>query len=329
MATLERPTSPPEGLRQDEVATLLAAATAAPSVHNSQPWRFAVAGDEVRLHLDRSRTLPVADPAGREAVISCGAAIEGLTLAMGHLGYAAEVTLQPDPGEPDHLATIRRGPAREADRQAESWYAALGRRRMHRRPFAPKPVSGSVVAELTQVARHGPVWCREVTGPEQRWLLGEVAAQAAGELLGDPAYRAELAGWTRQGRGRTGDGIPLAAVGEQPYPESGLPWGLYNEPSVDDEAFQHDVFLIVGTGQDGVREWLEAGRALMRVLLHVTSRGLACSLLTQALELAAAREVLVEGLALPGQPQVLLRVGHPLEQPPRAPRRPISEVLET
>jgi nitroreductase len=329
MATLERPASPPEGLHQDEVATLLAAATAAPSVHNSQPWRFAVAGDEVRLHLDRSRTLPVADPAGREAVISCGAALESLALAMGHLGYAAEVTLQPGPGEPDHLATVRRGPAQEPDRQAEAWYAAVRRRRMHRRPFAHYPVAGSRVAELRQVARHGPVWCRVVTGPEQRWLLGEVAAQAAGELLGNPAYRAELAGWTRRHQRRSGDGIPLAAVGEQPYPESGLPWGLYNEPSVDDEAFQRDVFLVVGTGQDGVREWLEAGRALMRVLLHATSRGLATSLLTQALELANAREVLVEGLALPGQPQVLLRVGYPLEQPSRTPRRPVSEVLET
>src|SRR5215470_7099860 len=148
MATLERPPSPPEGLRQDEVATLLAAATAAPSVHNSQPWRFAVAGDEVRLRLDRSRTLPVADPAGREAVISCGAALECLALAMGHLGYAAEVTLQPDPGEPDHLAAVRRGPAQQADRQAEAWYAAVRRRRMHRRPFAHFPVAGSLVAEL-------------------------------------------------------------------------------------------------------------------------------------------------------------------------------------
>jgi nitroreductase len=261
MATLERPASPPDGLQQDEVATLLAAATAAPSVHNSQPWRFAVAGDEVRLYLDRSRTLPVADPAGREAVISCGAALEGLVLAMGHLGYAAEVTLQPGPGEPDHLATVRRGPAQQADRQAESWYAAVRRRRMHRRPFAHFPVAGALVAELRQVARRGPVWCREVTGPEQRWLLGEVAAQAAGELLGNPAYRAELAAWTRRDRRRRSDGIPLAAVGEQPYPESGLPWGLYNDPSVDDEAFQRDVFLVVGTGQDGSGSgWRPVGR---------------------------------------------------------------------
>src|SRR5262249_60849494 len=131
--------------------------------------------------------------------------------------------------------------------QAEAWYAAVRRRRMPRRPFAHFPVAGSLVAELRQVARRGPVWCREVTGPEQRWLLGEVAAQAAGELLGNPAYRTELAAWTRRDRRRSGDGSPLAAVGEEPDPESGPPRGLYNQPPADHEAGPDAPVLVLAT----------------------------------------------------------------------------------
>ena len=316
----------PEPLSAEHVAVLVTAATSAPSVHNSQPWRFRAAGDAVELHLDRSRGLAVADPEQREAVISCGAALEALTLAMAHLHHGAEVSVLPDQWDPDHLATVRRGPRQEPDRESVRLHAALTARRMHRMPFDQRPVAANLVAEVARAARQGTVWCREVRGAEQRWLVGEVSAQAAGELLGDPAYRAELAGWTRRDGG-TGDGVPFASLGEEPYPVNGLPWGLYADASVDADAFAFDVFLLIGTGEDTVRDWLAAGRALMRALLHGVSRGLAASLLTQPIEVATARRVLVEGLSLPGAPQVLLRLGHPSGRPPASPRRPIAEVL--
>jgi nitroreductase len=36
---------------------LLAAATAAPSMHNTQPWRFTVSQDAIELRVDPERTL--------------------------------------------------------------------------------------------------------------------------------------------------------------------------------------------------------------------------------------------------------------------------------
>jgi hypothetical protein len=252
--------------------------------------------------------------------------LEALALAMEHLRHRAEVELLPDGRDPDHLATVRRGARQEPGRESGRCYEALSIRRMHRLPFDRRPVAAHLVAEVAKAGRHGTVWCREVRGADQRWLVGEVSAQAAGELLGDPAYRAELASWTRQD-GHRGDGVLLAALGEEPYPVNGLPWGLYAESTVDADAFAFDVFLLIGTDGDSVRDWLAAGRALMRVLLHGVSRGLAASLLTQPMEVDSARRVLVEGLNLPGTPQVLLRLGHPAGRPPRSPRRPIAEVL--
>ncbi len=326
MSTVEPPATRPEPLSARDLAVLVSAATSAPSVHNTQPWQFRAVADAVELHLDRDRGLPVADPAHREAVISCGAALEGLALAMGHLHHRAEVTLLPDERDPDHLATVRRGARRDPGARDERWYAALPARRMHRMPFARRPVAAHLVAELEDAAGGGAVWCREVRGPDQRWLLGEVSAQAAGELLGDPSYRAELADWTRRDATR-GDGVPFASLGEAGYPVNGLPWGLYADAPVDVEAFAFDVFLLIGTGEDTVRDWLAAGRALLRVLLHGASRGLAASLLTQPLEVPTARHVLVEALNLPGAPQVLLRVGHPTGRAPGSPRRSIDDVL--
>jgi hypothetical protein len=47
------------------VDDLLAAATAAPSIHNTQPWRFKVSEDTIELRADPERMLPIIDPAGR------------------------------------------------------------------------------------------------------------------------------------------------------------------------------------------------------------------------------------------------------------------------
>ena len=85
---------------------LVEVAARAPSVHNTQPWRFAVAGQAIELYADTSRQL-LEDPAGREMIISCGAALFGLRLAVRSLGYRPEVNLFPEPGQGQLLARVR------------------------------------------------------------------------------------------------------------------------------------------------------------------------------------------------------------------------------
>ena len=93
--------------------TVVAAATRAPSIHNTQPWRFTASGDRLDLHRDRDRALPVLDPTGRQQVISCGVAAEFASVALLAAGVEAEVDLLPSPEDPDHLVTLRAGAPRE------------------------------------------------------------------------------------------------------------------------------------------------------------------------------------------------------------------------
>ncbi|MEO8888453.1 MAG: nitroreductase, partial [Jatrophihabitantaceae bacterium] len=50
----------------------VARATLAPSIHNTQPWRFVVRPDRLDVYRDRQRGVSVVDPNGRQLVISCG-----------------------------------------------------------------------------------------------------------------------------------------------------------------------------------------------------------------------------------------------------------------
>ena len=56
----------------------------APSVHNTQPWRWRIdpADGVVELHADRGRQLTATDPDGRDLLISCGAALGHLAVAL-------------------------------------------------------------------------------------------------------------------------------------------------------------------------------------------------------------------------------------------------------
>src|SRR5689334_11811216 len=76
---------------------VLMAAVAAPSIHNSQPWRFRLHMGAVDVLLDRERQMHVADPSGRELTLSVGAAVFNLRVAMLAGGRQPILTTWPDP----------------------------------------------------------------------------------------------------------------------------------------------------------------------------------------------------------------------------------------
>jgi len=306
----------------DEVAVLVRAATAAPSLHNSQPWRFRELSDRIELHFEPKRALPVADPNGREQVISCGAALFNLRLAMARLGYGPTVEL---PGAAQHLATVARGPERPATRLEKRLYEAVYRRRSHRRPFSPEPVPqhprradrGRRVGR--RLGEGGGGSARTDCARRSR-LRGRALAAQRSRLPG------ELARWTRRDASRP-DGVRLEALGAERYPVSGLPWALMADPEVAAGELERHPMLVLGTDGDTRAEWLCAGQALQRLLLTATSRGLAASLFTQVLEVPASRAALSHALCLPGRPQVVLRLGYPVTGVPGSARRSLDSVL--
>ncbi len=79
---VRRPDAAACPLSAADVAAVVAMAGRAPSVHNTQPWRFAIHDSAIDLLADTSRLLPSIDPDGRELMISCGAALFGLRLGM-------------------------------------------------------------------------------------------------------------------------------------------------------------------------------------------------------------------------------------------------------
>ena len=321
---LPRPAATRESRRL--VEKLLAAATAAPSMHNTQPWRFKVCQDVIELHADPDRTLPVTDPEGRAVHIAGGAAVLNLRLAAAVAGREPVVQLLPDPDRPLLLATVRLAGPHQAEEAECDLHAAITRRHTNRGPFSGRPVPASVLAELADAARvEGGIL--HVLDHDETARVLYLARDAERGWLADPAYRAELARWAGGPRDR--DGIPDSALGprspDRPAPVREFAPG---RPAPAGYGWFEDnpQLAVLSTPSGGRVQWLLAGQALQRVLLTATERGIATCPLTQPLETTDAWLVR-DPRSGHEEPQMILRIGYGLPVP-GTPRRPVTDVLD-
>jgi len=311
----------------------VAAAIAAPSLHNSQPWRFVLHPDRVELHADPGRLLRVADPMGRELHISCGAALFNLKVAMRARGHYARARLLPSPNARRHLATLPVGPPARVGRHDTGLHAAIWQRHTQRGPFHDRAPTQAVLDQLAAAAREEGADLIFVDEPDRTALLS-VVRSAEAQLEKDPGYRLELHAWTT--RGDRDEGVPTSAFAP-PDPTRRLPVRDFAAGGVQpperalaqDELAQYEEaapIAVLTTPEDSRLQWLRAGQALQRVLLTATVEGLVASMFTQPLELPPIRDLLVD---TPGMrwPQMILRVGYgPAAEP--TPRRPLDDVID-
>jgi nitroreductase len=318
------------GLTRRQVDEVIGTAALAPSLHNSQPWRFRVGPRSIALFADRERRLPVIDPDDRELRIGCGAALFTLRLALLGHGIRPLVTLLPDRGEPDLLAVVRHGGHRAPSPEEQRLLAAVPRRHTNRHPFDEVAVSRPEQHALHRAAQEEGAWLHLVTEADQRLRLRELAAGAHRRQLADPAFRDELARWTGTGAGRV-DGVPAAAAGPAPVAAR---WvhrdftGGTADPLASGRDYESEPLVAVLTAHlPGPTGDLQAGQALQRVLLTATAEGLAVSPLSQVVEVLETREQLRHLIGSTRAPHAALRIGRGWPVP-ATPRRQVVDLLD-
>jgi nitroreductase len=317
----------------DKLRALVHYAVLAPSGHNTQPWKFRVHDGVLELRADRSRALPVCDPADRELVISLGAALFHLRVAARRFGRHLLVETLPDPDDRDLVARCRLGAEEPPTTEERRLFAAIPRRRTSRFPFDDRVVTLPVSEDLRRAVVAEGAWVCQVED-EVKASLADLVAEGDRRLLGDARFRHELARWVHPNHSSHRDGVPGYAQGVGDVASLFGPFVVRNfdlgkgQSARDHElALAAPLLLVIGSSADEPSDWLTTGQALARLLLTAHDEELHASFLNQPVELDDLRERLRALLGRPGVPQLVLRLGYGRD--PRAtPRRPVSDVLE-
>lgn len=328
---------PGAAAERDAICTALGLAARAPSVHNSQPWRWRVHTEVGRPRLDliadSDLQLPSTDPDGRDLLLSCGAALHHCAVGLASLGWRGKVHRLPDPADPDHLASIELcGPDPSLPEQVDvALAAAIPRRRTDRRSFGNWPVAPADIALMGARAARVGVMLRRIDALDR---LNAVIARAVFVHRTDYDYLHELTTWS--GRYGSVAGVPAHSA---PVPAAGapIPGRFFADPVLaqppgaapaDDRA----VILALGTETDDRLARLRAGEATSVVLLTATALGLAGCPVTEPLEIAETRAAVRRDVfGTSGYPQMLLRVGWaPINADPlpATPRRALEDIVE-
>lgn len=318
---------PTSQLEATEIRTVLTAAVAAPSVHNTQPWLFRVQGPTIDVFADPSRQLMAQDPEGRAMLMSCGAALLNLRVAAEHVGHSTEVTLLPDEANPDHLATVVLNSGQRQRGMGAELFAAINQRHTNRAPYEDRPIPTAVLSALVEAASQEGAALYPVTDPDERRRVVDLIHDA--DAVADPRVVAETKHWTGVEPER-GDGIPAPSLGPIPQSPATPHRDLAPGRPIHGRGFavfeKDPTLAILTTKRDGHLDWLVAGQALERVLLVATVEGLVSTFANQPLEAPALRWLVREPTQPIGFPQMILRIGY-APAAPATPRRPLAEVI--
>ena len=302
----------------------------APSIHNTQPWRWRVDGSTLELRADRQRQLGITDPGGRMLTVSCGTALHQAQTALAAAGWAVDIARLPDRADADLLARATVTGPIEVTAAAMRLLQSMRIRHTDRRPVSETPVPDVALAALRQAAEREGAHLHVLRRDDVVELASAAAHAQTVENL-DAEWREELIYWASGGAGE-GHGIPAATIPSTP-PETTVPGRDFGPGSLaigpgHDRAAR---YAILYGDEDTPVGWLHGGEALSAVWLEATGLDVSVLPLSAAVEVPETRRTLRRMLSDLGEPYLVLRLGIADPDhagPPHTPRVPASQLVE-
>ena len=298
----------------------------APSIHNTQPWRWRVDGDTLELYTEPPSQLPASDPGGRTMVLSCGAALHHARTALAALGWRVEVDRMPVPGRPRLLARLRLSGRLAVTREAMRSLHTIRSRHTDWRPVAGTPVAPGAIDAIRVAVEVENAWLHTLR-PGDVLDLATAADQAQTLEEFDPKWREEIAYLAQT----CVDGFDVPDAANPDGGPKTTATGRTGDPPVSTVRDDATVYAILFGTEDTPSAWLHAGEALSAAWLTAIEHGLSVLPLSAVAEFETTRVILRRLLAKLGDPFLVLVFGradpNPVGRPPTA-RHRSAQVVE-
>lgn len=302
--------------------------------HNTQPWKFSISQNTIRLLPDYSRRLPVVDPDDRELFISLGCAVENLIIAAENLGYMTEVQYFPK-DEPMDCIRINLKPfTSNAD---EHLYKAIPVRQSTHSEYDGNPIPNADLRQLEKIKPKSDVYIQLFTDSKDIKPLTELVMEGNIKQYDDDKFLEELQTWIRFSDSeaiRTMDGLSGRCSGNPSVPRwfgklfFSLTVNGKNQAKTDQKKIRTSSGLALFISEkDDKRSWVETGRAFERFALLATTLNIKNAHHNQPIEVPDVRNQLTEHLNLGSmKPQLLIRFGY-AKPMPYSLRRPVDKIV--
>ena len=310
---------------------LIRYATLAASGHNTQPWRFRVAGDRIDILPDTTRRTPVVDPDDHHLFVSLGCATENLMLAAAARGRPGRAEFVPADGGAVAFISAAGAPV------ASELFDAIPRRQSTRANYDGRPVPTETLRALIAAAATPGVDMVLLTDRPRIERIADLVARGNSAQRADPAFVRELKHWLRfnpRAALESGDGLFSMASGSPALPSLIGPifFDLFAGVDAENDKYRSQlrssagVAVFIGARADPAH-WVQVGRACQRFALQATALGLKHAHINQPVEVPSLRSEIAGLVGAPGRrPDIVMRFGYGPTLPYSA-RRPVQSVL--
>jgi len=311
-------------------ADLLRLAVLAPSSHNSQPWKFTVLGNTIRLSLDPSRCLKASDTNDRQAIISLGCAAENIAIGAEYYGYDVHITSFGADGFSGVQIILT--PGQQPKDDPHHLIHFIPERTTNRRPYESRIPDADILDMLH--AHAGPdLFIDIITDTGHIGLLGDIAVTAGIDAMEDRGFRYELSHYLRSnttqnpvGMPGVGFGFPAAIAYIAPLLVRFANMSKLSAQK-DRALFTHTpAVVVISTTHDTQADWFATGRAYERAALIATKAGMSTAPWGAPIQIGEHYRRIQETLSITSRPQFLCRLGYPTSPTPHTPRLAISDV---
>ncbi|MBI5034005.1 MAG: nitroreductase family protein [Chloroflexi bacterium] len=315
-----------------QILEIIRYATLAPSGHNTQPWKFAIKDNTIRILPDFARHLAIVDPDDRELFISLGCALENLVIAAQQMGYADETALFPA-NDPDAIVVRLNESKTKSDSHL---FDAIPIRQSTRNEYAKQKIPTDDLQKLEQASQAPCISALLFTENQPIESFIEYVKEGNRQQYADKHFVEELIQWLRFNDDEAlqrRDGLSTRCSGNPSTPRwlgSFFVGGSNGDDQTEKDAknirSSAGMMLFVSERNDKAA-WVETGRAYERYALTATTLNIKSAFLNQPIEVPTLRSQLQTRFNLAGAyPQLLLRFGYS-QVMPRSLRRPIEAVI--
>ncbi len=318
--------------KKGTIEDIVAYGLLAPSSHNSQPWKFKVEGNIIKIVPDYARSLPYSDRFNRELFISLGCVWANCEVAAKHFGYSVKSEVLPE-DEIEDVAikiTCTKGKSGKND----ELFTAITERKTNRFPHTDEKLSKSIISACSGQKFDKNMSVHIITNSEQIKAAADIAADVAGFVFADPVFKKELQEWLRPVSTKEKDGIALFDAGVPAKITEMIVKNITQadpkeEAERDRKTVQSSTGLFVLTAPDDSKEsWLRAGRAVEYCWLTLTNFGISVAPMGGFVEHPIANQQLMKLLKTKKHPLFFARIGYAKEPTHVSPRRPLEDVLK-